>query len=95
MGFVEQHWDYINQTASVHAIEIATLTRRWMYLEDYKQEMIIYLVKNANKYNAKKSKPATFINMVLHSSKSSIIRHHYRHKNQIIDGARNIDVYLR
>lgn len=89
MSFIENNWEYINITATALAIEIARMTGRWD-VEDYKQSMFLSLVKQASSYNPNKSKPSTFINLVLRSTKKMLLRSFYQGKNQLIFNAEAI-----
>lgn len=90
MTFFEKHFEYINATATARAVEIATITGRYD-IDDYKQEMFLYLVRQMDNYKSDRSSPHTYINMVITSAKRIVIRSMYRNKNRIISQAKALE----
>lgn len=90
MTFFERHQEYINACATARAWEIAYSTKRYD-IDDYKQEMFLYLLKHIEKYNPDRSGPHTFINLLMASSHKIILRSQNRNKNRIITEARTFD----
>lgn len=86
---IEKNWQYIYETATCRAIEIAQITGRWE-IDDYRQEMFLCLINAIAKYDSKRSTPKTFVSLVLATAKKRIMRRQMRGKNQIISNAKQI-----
>ena len=87
MDFLTKHMAYAEQCAQCRAIEIAELTGRFGDVEDFKQEILVHLVKTAPKYKASRGRPSTFISMAATSAKRKILRKLRRNKSRIINDA--------
>jgi len=90
MSFFEKYFAYIDACATARAWEIAYTTNRYD-IEDYKQEMFLYLSKHIDRYNPERSCPHTFINLLMTSAKKIVLRSMGRNKNRMITSARQID----
>lgn len=90
MSFFEKHYEYINACAIARAWEIAYSTGRYD-IEDYKQEMFLYLIRRIGTYQPERSCPHTFINLLMTSAKRTILRSMARNKNRIISQARTLE----
>ena len=87
MDFLTKHMAYAEQCAQCRAIEIAELTGRFGDVEDFKQEILVALVKAAPNYKASRGRPSTFISMAATSAKRKILRKLRRNKQRIITDA--------
>jgi DNA-directed RNA polymerase specialized sigma24 family protein len=87
MDFVTKHLTYIIQSANCRAIEIAEITGRHGDVEDFRQEILVYLVRRAPTYNPDRGKPTTFISMITTTAKKRMLRRMRRAKNRIITDA--------
>jgi DNA-directed RNA polymerase specialized sigma24 family protein len=90
MCFFEKHYEYINACATARAFEIASVTKRYD-IEDYKQEMFLYVIQHIDRYQPERSRPHTFINLLISSKKKMIFRSMSRNKNRIISQARELE----
>ena len=90
MCFFEKHYEYINACATIRAWEIANSTGRHD-IEDYKQEMFLYLIRHIDAYRPERSCPHTFINLLMSSAKKIVLRSLARNKNRIISQARELE----
>ena len=91
MSFFRKHQEYIQACVKVRAIEVADFTHCYSDVDDYFQEMIVYCLRYADKYNPNRSTPHTFINRLSLSAKAQLLRHLNRRKNTIISQAVGID----
>ncbi len=87
MDFITRHMTYVMQCANCRAIEIAETTGRFGDVEDFRQEILMYLVRLAPAYNPGRGKPSTFISMMAVTAKKRILRRLRRTKNRIITDA--------
>ncbi|MBQ9502850.1 MAG: hypothetical protein IJU70_11885 [Lentisphaeria bacterium] len=87
MDFITKHMDYAMQCASCRAIEIAEITGRYRETEDFRQEILLLLIRRAPSYNPERGKPTTFISMIAVTAKKRILRRLHRTKNRIITDA--------
>lgn len=90
MSFFEKHYEYIEACAVARAWEIAYATGRYD-IDDYKQDMLVHLIKQVHRYNPERACPHTFINMLMTSAKRTILRKMGRNKNRIISQARTLE----
>lgn len=82
MDLFTEHWEYIIATASAKAVEIGQQLHRAADIEDYTQDLILYLAERQDKYNADRSAPKTFIAMILKYGKRDILRKLYQLKRR-------------
>ena len=87
MDFVTRHLEYIQQCANCRAIEIAETAGRFADVEDYRQEILVWIVRRQHLFNARRGKPTTFIAMTAETAKKRILRRLRRGKNRIINDA--------
>lgn len=90
MSFFEKCFTYIDACATARAWEIAYTTNRYD-IDDYKQDMFLYVAKGIDRFNPERSCPHTFINMLITSAKKNVLRSLNRQKNKIISDARQIN----
>lgn len=86
MDFFTEHYDYIFATANAKAVDIVRKTGL-NDLEDFRQEIFVFLFRRLDKYDAAKGAPHTFIDVCMESARKNIIRNIYRakKKNHILD----------
>ena len=87
MEFIEKHLAYAEQCAFCRAIEIAEITGRFSEIEDFKQDILVWLLRRAKSYDPQRGKPSTFISMTAATAKKRILRRLRRAKNRIFDDA--------
>ena len=87
MDFITKHMTYVIQCANCRAIEIAEITGRFGETEDFRQEILMWLIRRAGSYNSERGKPTTFISMTAATAKKRILRRLRRAKNRIITDA--------
>lgn len=87
MDFVENYIEYIQQCATCKAIEISENTGRFCDFEDFRQEIILWIVRRAGSYNPKRGRPSTYISMTSATAKKRIMRKMNRGKNRMIKDA--------
>lgn len=90
MDFLKNNWQYIEQSANCRALEIAEITRRFGDLDDFRQEIYLWVVRRAPDYNAKRGNATTFIAMTTATAKKRILRRLRRFKNRMIRDAVSI-----
>lgn len=91
MSFFEKYQEYIAACLKVRALEVAYITQRHSDVEDYMQEMMIYLLRYSDRYNPERSCPHTFINRLAISAKATLLRHLRAKKNRILFQTVEID----
>ena len=79
-SLIEDNWAYIQATATAKAVEIAQCTGRMADVDDFRQDMLAYLVRRADRYDPRRARAKTFINMLLHYGKRDLLRRMYRLK---------------
>ena len=84
LDFLKQHWAYADQCANCRAIEIANITGRHSDIEDFKQEILVWIMRRAGSYNAQRGKPTTFIAMASSTAKKRILRRQNRQKHKVL-----------
>ena len=77
MDFFTEHYNYIFATATAKAVDIVRKTGV-NDLEDFRQEILIFLFRRLNKYDASKGTAHTYINVCMESARKNIIRNIYR-----------------
>lgn len=87
MDFIEKHLKYAEQCAFCRAIEIAEITGRFSEIEDFKQDILVWLLRRAKSYDPTRGKPLTFISMTAATAKKRILRRLRRAKNRIFTDA--------
>lgn len=90
MDFFKKNWDYIEQSVSCRAMEIAEITCRFGDIDDFRQEIYLWLVRRAPDYNAERGATTTFIAMTTATAKKRILRRLRRFKNRMIRDAVSI-----
>lgn len=87
MDFAEKYIGYILQCATCKAIEIAENTGRFGDIEDFKQEIILWIVRRSEAYNPQRGRPSTYISLTSATAKKRIMRKLNRAKNRMIRDA--------
>jgi len=87
MDFVEENMDYILQCAECRAVEIAEQTGLFRDVEDFKQEVVVLILRRAHSFDPRRGKPATFISMLAKTAQRRILRRLRRSKNRMIRDA--------
>ena len=87
MDFIEENMDYILQCAKCRAIEIGETTGLFGDVEDYTQEIIVWIIRRAPSFDPRRGKPSTFISMIAGTAKRRILRRLRRSKNRMIRDA--------
>ena len=87
MDFINKHLQYVEQCAFCRAIEIAEITGRFAEVEDFKQDILVWLLRREGSYDPRRGKPSTFISMTAATAKKRILRRLRRAKNRIIADA--------
>ena len=88
MGFFEKNFSYIKECAECRAREITNLLNTKDDFQDYVQDIYIWVMKRADKYDPQRSKPTTYIAMITQTAKKRIIRKCLRKKNRILSDAK-------
>ena len=84
MEFFENNWQYIQSNAAAKAVEIATKTGRLADIEDFKQEILLFLVRRGYRFDQEKGQATTFIEVCMDSARKNIIRNIYRKRKRFI-----------
>ena len=84
MDILKQHWPYAERCAHFGAIEIADITGRHSDIEDFQQEILVWIMRRAGSYSAKRGKPTTFIAMASSTAKKRILRRLNRQKHKVL-----------
>lgn len=79
--------DYATQCASVQAFRIARTIGRMGDYEDYRQQILLRIIKNYKYFDRKKGGIKTFLNVVAYSESRTILRNLRAGKNRIISDA--------
>ena len=80
--FFEDNLNYIDKCAAIHAHEIDRITGRQDY-EDTKQELLLYVWRYSDRFDARKSSVQTFVSHYIREKRRCILRH-YRAKKTIM-----------
>lgn len=72
--FYEKHREYIDSCTEVRSIEIANFTGRYSDVDDYRQEIRLYIFQKITQYQPKHAKPHTFINLLAVTAKRKMLR---------------------
>ena len=90
MQFVEDNYSYIDRSAACIAVNIAEKLGDFSSVEDYKQDVILWICRRQHLYDRAKGTPSTFIAMLSATAAKRIIRRARRKKNWIIKNARHL-----
>lgn len=77
--FFQRYYTYIYSTATVKAVDIVQKTGV-NDLEDFRQDILVFLAQRIRHYSPKKGKPKTYINVCMESARKNIIRDLYRRR---------------
>lgn len=91
MDFITKNWQYIFSNATSKAVEIAQKTGFFYDVEDFRQEILAFLAMRAYRYDHRKAKPVTFIEVCMQSAKKNIIRNIYRKKKRFVYDAEPLE----
>lgn len=89
--FFEKNYSYIDACATCKAIEIATELKAFSDVQDFRQEILLWICRRGHLYNQMRSSPTTFIAMLTDTAKKRILRKFRRKKNWIIKSAEKIE----
>ncbi|MBE6380051.1 MAG: hypothetical protein E7047_03895 [Lentisphaerae bacterium] len=81
---IQRNWTYIERCACCNALQIARATGRYSDIEDFKQEIYLWIVKRASEYSSARAKETTYISMIVETGKRKILRRLRRYKNRMI-----------
>jgi RNA polymerase sigma factor (sigma-70 family) len=83
MDIIKDNWQYIQATAQSKAVEIAQHVKRIGDIEDFTQDLLLFLLKRAKRYRPDRGQPKTFINMILTFGQKDMIRRMFRNKRRV------------
>jgi len=89
-NIVEVHIDYIQCTAEIQAWRVVRRTGRTEDLRDFKQEILLQIIRSAPRYDNSRSRPKTFIAMVARQAATKIIARLMSRKEGIIRNAESL-----
>lgn len=72
---VDEFMEYIIQCAECRAVQVARASQDWSSVQDYQQDIVLYVIRHANAFNQNKGKPKTFIDLLARRAAINIIRH--------------------
>ena len=83
----EETLKYAIRCASVRAAQISNITGRPGDRDDFRQQILLRIVKNFHLFDPKKGSIKTFLNIVAHSESKNILFNLKTWKNRIIRDA--------
>lgn len=79
--------DYATQCATVQAFRIAHIAGRAGDWQDYRQQILLRIIRTLPRFDRKKGNIKTFLNIVAYSECRTILRNLRAGKNRIISDA--------
>lgn len=83
LDFFEKNYEYIFASATVKALDVAKKTDMPNDIEDFRQEVLIFLARRIKHYNPAKGAVKTFIEVCAESARKNLIRNIHRRKINI------------
>lgn len=81
-NLVETNYEYIHATAEAKAVEIARATGMFADVEDFRQDLIMALVVQADSYNPDRATQRTFISVCINNAKKDLLKRLFTNKRK-------------
>ncbi len=78
MNLLEEYYESLKATATAEAVRIGLMLDKREEIPDIVQDIMLYCVQNARKYNEARSRPKTFLSLLIKTAGKIYLRRIYR-----------------
>ena len=78
MNLLEEYYESLKATATAEAVRIGLMLDKREEIPDIVQDIMLYCVQNAGKYNEARSRPKTFLSLLIKTAGKIYLRRIYR-----------------